>query len=71
MIDHVRQLLRDIEEDNERLESDITSTARATEYATARESGDPTLRRIGWIAERLHLNVRELAADNTVLPTIH
>lgn len=73
MIDDVRYLLMDIEEANERLESDIASPslARMTEYAIARESGDPTLRRIGWISERLHLSVAELAGDNATLPPIH
>ena len=66
MIGDVRHLLLDIEEENDRLESDLASPslARMTEYAIARESGDPTLRRIGRIAERLHISIRELSADS-------
>ncbi len=73
MIDDVRHLLMDVEEENERLERDLAAPGlvRMTEYAIARESGDPIRQRIGWIAERLHLSVRELAADNVALPTIH
>ena len=69
----VRHLLLDIEEENDRLESDLASPslARMTEYAIARERGDPTLRRIGRIAERLHISIRELTADSRALPPIH
>jgi hypothetical protein len=56
----VQRLLLDIEEENDRLENELASPslARMTEYAIARESGDPTLRRIGPIAERLHISTR-------------
>jgi hypothetical protein len=41
----VQRLLLDIEEENDRLENELASPslARMTEYAIARESGDPTL----------------------------
>ena len=73
VIGDVRHLLLDIEEENDRLESDLTSPnlARMTEYAIARESGDPTLRRIGPIAKRLRISIRELTADSVALPPIY
>ncbi|MDA9537426.1 hypothetical protein ACM41_14840 [Bradyrhizobium sp. CCBAU 21362] len=59
MIGEVRHQLLEIEEV---LESGLASPrlARMTEYAIARQSGDPMLLRIGWIAERLHISIREL-----------
>jgi hypothetical protein len=72
MISEVRDVMLDIEEENDRLERELASPspARLTEYAIARESGDLTLRRIGRIAERLHLGVAELAGDSVGLPTV-
>lgn len=62
----VQRLLLDIEEENDRLENELASPSLAcmTEYAIARESGDPTLRRISPSAERLHISIRELTADS-------
>ncbi|MDA9448356.1 hypothetical protein XI01_16835 [Bradyrhizobium sp. CCBAU 21360] len=63
-----------IEEENDRQESDFTSPslARMTEYAIVRQSGDPRLRRIGQIAERLRISsIRELTADSVALPPMH
>lgn len=73
MIAEVRDLLLDIEEENGRLEHELASPslARMTEYALAREGGDPTLRRVGWIAERLHLGVSELAGNHAARPPVH
>lgn len=42
--------------------------ARIAEHATPRESGAPTPRRIGCIAERLHLSITGLTGDNAALP---
>lgn len=69
MTGEARDLLMNIEEENEWLENELASPSlgRMTEYAIARESGDPTLRRIGWIAERLHLSVAEPAGDHAAL----
>lgn len=73
MIDEVRHRLMDIEEENERLESELRSPSlgRLTEYAMTRESGDPTLRSIGWTAERLELSIRDLTDNSATLPPIH
>lgn len=72
MTGEARDSLMNIEEENERLESELASPSlgRMTEYAIARASGDPTLRRIGWIAERLHLSVAELAGDHAALSAV-
>ncbi|MFG1428871.1 hypothetical protein [Roseixanthobacter glucoisosaccharinicivorans] len=70
MVGGVRQVLFDIEDENERLQGELASSriARLTEYAVARASGDATLRRLGWIAERLHLGITEMTGDETLLP---
>lgn len=69
----IRELLMEIEDENKRLENELASPslARSTDWSIARASGDTTLRRIGWIAERLHLSVFEIAGDHAKLPPIH
>ncbi|WP_035696875.1 hypothetical protein, partial [Bradyrhizobium liaoningense] len=61
-----------IEDENDRLESGLASPRLTcmTEYAIARQSRDPTLRRIGRLAKHLHISIRELTADSVALPPI-
>lgn len=70
MISDVRRLLFEIED--ERLERELASPcpARRTEYAIARASDDVTLRRLGRIAECLHLGIIEMTGDRFILPRL-
>lgn len=72
MVDEVKHLLIDLDEENERLEQELTSPSsrRLTEYAVARHSPDPTLRRVGHIAESLDLGISELAGPLNLLPSV-